>query len=240
MLITNELQQSGPHGTPPAYRGGVRAINQSGTDKMNPELKQQSDGKWLKLLVLLAVGLSLGSTVRAESVASATATEQESTKSWSKKMFGRPEWADVAQEYSSPREICRLVEKNIRYSTEDADQWSAAGQTWARGRGDCEDMAILVQELCNISGMETKVHLYFPSTGRREGHAVLVGEWNGKTWFSSNGSYEEVKSEEDVRRRVARMLSCKEKLLWVMKLSERDVLAYVEKSPSRAVATAPR
>ena len=110
--------------------------------------------------------------------------------------------------------------------------------TWARGKGDCEDMAICVQELCRQSGMSSKVHLYFPATGGREGHAVLVGEFNGKTWFSSNGSYEEVKSEQEVRQRMAKMLSCKESQLWVMKLNESEVAKYIEKSPARAVAAA--
>jgi predicted transglutaminase-like cysteine proteinase len=210
--------------------------------KMKTAISSGAAGKGSKsllLAVLFVAAFAAAASVRAESVASATA-DVEDSKSWTKRVFGRPEWEDVAQEYASPREICRLVEKNVRYSTEKSDQWRTAGETWANGRGDCEDMAILVQELCKISGMETKVHLYFPSSGRREGHAVLVGEWNGKVWFSSNGSYEEVKSEDEVRHRVARMLSCKEKLLWVMKLSERDVLAYLDKSPSRNVATAPR
>lgn len=188
------------------------------------------------LLLIVAVGLSAVTPVQAQTVASAT-TETGSS-SWAKKVFGRPDWADVAREYDSPREICHLVERSIRYSTEDADQWRAAGITWERGKGDCEDMAIVIQELCKISGMETKLHLYFPSSGKKEGHAVLVGEWNGKIWFSSNGSYEEVKSEQDIRHRVARMLSCKEKLLWVMKMSERDVYAHMEKSLARDIAAA--
>lgn len=194
--------------------------------------------KLMGLMALLLAGLTL-SPVSAQTVASATVSEP-APKSWSKKMFGRVDWTEIEQAYSSPREICRLVEKNIRYTTEEQDNWSPASATWTRGRGDCEDFAICIQELCRLSGLNTKVHLYFPATGGREGHAVLVGEWNGKTWFSSNGSYEEVKSEDEVRGRVARMLSCKEKQLWVMKLNERDVTKYMEKSPARSVATAAR
>jgi hypothetical protein len=85
--------------------------------------------------------------------------------------------------------------------------------------------------------METKVHLYIPQGVGKEGHAVLVGEWKGKIWFSSNGSYEAVKSEDDVRRRVASMLSTKASKLWVMKLSDRDVAKFIERAPARAVAS---
>ncbi len=166
----------------------------------------------------------------------AAATKPEST-SWTKRTFGRMEWAEVAgQTFATPREVCKLVEKNIRYKKESVDIWSRGEETWAAGRGDCEDFAIMIQELCALNGIETKVHLYFPATGG-EGHAVLVGTWNGKTWFSSNGEYEEVKSEDDVRHRVARMLSVKDKQLWVMKLNETEVANYIAKAPARAVAS---
>ena len=36
------------------------------------------------------------------------------------------------------------------------------------------------------------------------------------------------------------MLSCKEKQLWGMKLTERDVAKYVESTPARAVAAGAR
>ena len=215
-------------GTALAYTLCVNAKNQNRTN--------------LKVAAMLVIGLvSLWSVgpVSAQTVASAT-TESGSGKSWTKKMFGRQEWSEIARTYESPREICRLVESNIRYTTEKSDLWTESSETWTRGRGDCEDFAILIQDLCKLSGMDTKVHLYFPAAGGREGHAILVGEWNGKIWFSSNGSYEEVKSEKDVRNRIARMLSCKEKQLWGMKLTERDVAKYVESTPARAVAAGAR
>lgn len=193
--------------------------------------------KKIGVLALVIAGGAMVSPVAAQSVASATQSDASVSPSWAKRTFGHMEWAEVAHQYATPREICRLVEKNVRYKTESVDAWTGAEQTWVNGRGDCEDFAILIQELCRLSGIETKVHLYFPATGGREGHAVLVGTWNGKIWFSSNGSYEEVKSEDEVRHRVARLLSCKEKQLWVMKLNDRDVANYVEKAPARAVAS---
>lgn len=195
-------------------------------------------GKQIVRTVVLLAGLVAFSAAQAQTVAIATTPAPAKEKSWAKRVFGRLDWTEVSHGYASPREICRLVDQNVSYATEKTDDWSPAANTWARGKGDCEDMAICVQELCRQSGMSSKVHLYFPATGGREGHAVLVGEFNGKTWFSSNGSYEEVKSEQEVRQRMAKMLSCKESQLWVMKLTESEVAKYMEKSPARAVAAA--
>lgn len=182
---------------------------------------------------LLALSWLAGSAASAQTVATVTPS---ASKSWLSKTFGRTAWSEVAKAYETPREICRTVERNVRYVTERQDQWSAPEATWTNGRGDCEDFAIAIQELCRLSGIPATVHLYFPAGAGREGHAVLVGEWNGKLWLSSNGSYEEVKSEQEVRKRVASMLSCKEKQMWGMKLSQRDVAAYLAKAPDRAVA----
>ena len=192
------------------------------------------------IALVAALLISAVPAVNAQNVAAAALSGSSISPSWAKRTFGSMDWAEAAQSYATPREICRLVEKNVRYKTEKVDQWATAEETWTRRSGGCEDFAVLIQQLAQISGMQSKVHLYFPPTAGNEGHAVLVGEWNGKIWFSSNGSYEEVKSEEDVRKRVAKMLSAKADRLWVMKLSERDVARYVEKSPARVVVTAAR
>lgn len=193
-------------------------------------------GKKAAMLAVVATGLVLIAPASAQTVALATPDSALTKPTWAKRTFGRMEWAEAAaQPFSTPREICRLIEKNVRYKLEDLDVWSAGEETWARGRGDCEDFAIAIQELCRLNGMETKVHLYFPAGGG-PGHAVLVGTWNGKLWFSSNGAYEEVKSEQDVRKRVARVLSVKEEKLWVMKLSDEQVANYIAKAPAQSVA----
>lgn len=207
----------------------MKAGNTNGRAKQN--------GVRIGLVAGLLLAWGTVSPAAAQTVAAVTVPTPAPAKSWAKKVFGRPDWIEVAHAYESPKAICRLVENEIRYKTEDVDAWSQAEETWTRGRGDCEDFALLIQSLCLQSGIPTKVHLYFPSTGGREGHAVLVGEWNGKVWFSSNGSYEEVKSEQDVRARVARMLSCKEKNLWAMKLNETDVARYLQKTPAQPVAS---
>lgn len=196
---------------------------------------------WVRVIAAVAAAVLLGGvteTASGQSVAAAGQSDSAISPSWTKRTFGRMEWAEVASlKFENPREIARLIQKNVRYKTESADAWAAAEETWVAGRGDCEDFAVLIQELCKLNGMETKVHLYFPKNAGKEGHAVLVGRWNDKIWFSSNGEYEEVKSEEDVQRRVASMLSTKSANLWVMKLSDRDVAKYIERAPARAVAS---
>lgn len=194
-------------------------------------------GKKIATLAVVVTGFALVAPASAQTVALATPESALTKPSWAKRTFGRMEWAEAAaQPFSTPREICRLVEKNVRYKTESVDVWSAAEETWADGRGDCEDFAIAIQELCRLNGMETKIHLYFPAGGG-PGHAVLVGTWGDKMWLSSNGAYEEVKSEQDVRKRVARVLSVKEDKLWVMKLNDEQVASYIAKAPARSVAS---
>ncbi len=190
----------------------------------------------LAALIMVVSGWTCAESASAQSLATVASVP---SKSWMQRTFGREEWSTVAKAYETPREICRMIERSVRYTEEKADQWSSPQDTWARGRGDCEDFAISIQELCRLSGLPARVHLYFPAGGR-EGHAVLVGEWNGKIWFSSNGSYEEVKSEDEVRARVARMLSCKAKNLWVMRLSQTDVEKYLAKNSARPLEVAAR
>lgn len=157
--------------------------------------------------------------------------------SWAASRWTVPVPADSGLDHL-PREICRTVERSITYATDLVDVWSPAEHTWALGRGDCEDFAIAIQELCFASGIPTKLHVYFPTGSSREGHAILVGTWNGKLWYSSNGSYEEVGSEQEIRLRMARLLGCKESELSGMALSRRDVADYLMKAPQRSVAAA--
>ncbi len=106
-----------------------------------------------------------------------------------------------------------MVSSQISYRSEDVDRWYSARDTWIRGQADCEDFAICISEMCRELGFESKVYLFFPK-GRGQGHAVVVGIWNGKTWMSSNGSFDWVSSFDEVRESVAAMLWSKPKNLW--------------------------
>lgn len=163
----------------------------------------------------------------------------EQKKTWFQRHFTRPTWEEVVSECASPQDVCRMVERYIRYRSEEADRWAEARTTWARGRGDCEDFAVCVQQLCHELGLRVSVHLYFVDGRREEGHAVAVGEWHGRTWMSDLGSYEEVRSMDDVRERVSRVLSCEAGDLWGASLTRENVQRRLSRSSAHAVATGP-
>lgn len=83
------------------------------------------------------------------------------------------------------------------------EEWQDARETWRRGRGDCEDMAVTVKALCDEAGVESQVMVLASSTAD-QAHAITVGQADGVTWISSNGSYETLATNDNVRDHVAR------------------------------------
>jgi predicted transglutaminase-like cysteine proteinase len=71
-----------------------------------------------------------------------------------------------------------------------ADRWSAASDTLARGRGDCEDYAIAKLALLRRAGFADR-DLYFvvlKDLARRADHAVLVVRTGGRFLVLDNGT----------------------------------------------------
>lgn len=114
-------------------------------------------------------------------------------------------WTDVIAHANTPADICRVVKSRIRYVSDASakDEWQDSQLTWQRRKGDCEDFAITVRDLCTAQGIKAEVVVFYPRESR-QGHAVTLGEWNGGMWMSSNGSFERVNSEDDARERIAR------------------------------------
>ena len=161
--------------------------------------------------------------VRAVSAAP-TSSGGQPHESWFRRMFHKPTWSELLEKCQSPRDVCSLVNRFVGYRTEEVDRWAPATETWTNGRGDCEDFAVLIETLCNQLGFgQSTVNLYFLSGLRDEGHAVVVGTWEGKMWMSSNGSYEEVQSIDEVKKTVARMYGCSKNEMWGMVLAHKDV-----------------
>ncbi len=104
----------------------------------------------------------------------------------------------------NPQDVCTAVKQRVRYTRDrlPEDQWKDGRQTWRSGTGDCEDFAVLIKKLCRENNIQADVYRFYPPTG--SGHVVALGEWNGRLWMSSNGSFVEVYSFEDAKRRVAR------------------------------------
>lgn len=190
----------------------------------------------LRALILVAWLAGCGVEIFAESGGAVSAPVASPKKSWFQRHFGRQTVEEVLLEAQRPRDVCRAVARNVGYRTEDVDRWASLQETWARGFGDCEDFAASVAILCHQLGFEAKVHLYFALGGRREGHAVVVGLWQGRMWMSDLGSYKEVDSIEDVKDRVARNLECDPRDLWGSILDHDGVQRFIARGLGGDVA----
>ena len=81
-----------------------------------------------------------------------------------------------------------------------ADRWSAASDTLARGRGDCEDYAIAKLALLRRAGFAER-DLYFvvlKDLARRADHAVLVVRSGGRFLVLDNGT-DQLTDSADIR-----------------------------------------
>jgi transglutaminase-like putative cysteine protease len=102
----------------------------------------------------------------------------------------------------TPKGLCNAIRDRVRYCPERNDYWQHTEETWIRKQGDCEDYAIAVHDLCRYFGIDTEIYVLH-ATGADMAHAIVVGRWNGKIWFSSNGSYQECDNVSDVYRAAA-------------------------------------
>ena len=82
----------------------------------------------------------------------------------------------------------RFVDDRVQYGV--ADRWTAASQTLARGRGDCEDFAIAKRAMLRAAGVaERDLYLVvLKDLTRRADHAVLVVRANGRFLVLDNGT----------------------------------------------------
>lgn len=144
-------------------------------------------------------------------------------RSWFQRRFVKPSWEQALSECSTPRDACRLVRRYISYRAEKSDHWSTANETWERGYGDCEDLAILAQEICSQLGFVSSLQIYYPTAPLSAGHVIVTGKHSGRSWFSSNGFYKEVDSTDNIVGHVAAFLHSRDDRLWIMNLTDRDV-----------------
>lgn len=144
---------------------------------------------------------------------SSYAPNQVEKISWFRRHFGKVSWEEAVRSCETPSDICSIVGSQLSYDSENGDKWIGARVTWERRRGDCEDFAICVVEMCRELGIEAWVELYFPP-GPKAGHAIAVGRYNGKLWMSSIGGYEQVESMEEIEEIVASMLWCRTEGMW--------------------------
>ncbi|MDA1087385.1 MAG: hypothetical protein O2901_10260 [Verrucomicrobia bacterium] len=157
-------------------------------------------------------------------------------RGWLRRTMTKPSWSQAVAECTTPQDVCRMVQRHIVYTEEDGDTWSAADDTWDGGTGDCEDFAILAQELCLELGFEASVQLYYATAPKFTGHAVAIGSWGDKMWVSSNGTYKEFDSQEGVQKHVASILRCKQKNMFTILLADHDVQSRIKGGLEQAIA----
>jgi len=138
-------------------------------------------------------------------------------------IFRDKTWDEVSIPYDHPSKTCLVVKKHLRYFHEKKTEWRQAPYIWKSKQGDCKDFAVCIQALCLRNQFKTKLYTYYKSGSSDIGHAVLVGTWNEKLWFSSNGSYEEANTMKDVDKYVAKILDCKAEQVYAYGLSIESV-----------------
>lgn len=130
---------------------------------------------------------------------------------------------DLSRQLHSPEEISQWVQRHIQYRADKQDEWAPAHETLRRRRGDCEDIAILVQALCDRRGIKSNVYLFFPAGIGAEGHAVAVGHAGNRLWFSDNGSYGEASTLNEIRKRVCASRQWDPNTTWYVSLNLAQV-----------------
>jgi hypothetical protein len=183
--------------------------------------------------VIACVFLAGAGAVLAQTTGSAPAIGGPKSKSWFDRHFGRPAWEEVKRAATTPREICRFVGTYISYRTEDVDRWTSPDETWARGKGDCEDFATLVEQACHDAGFDACIELYFPAGRPGQGHAIAVGHWQGRMWMSDTGDYREVRSVEEV-------LECDAAEMWTVRLDHDGIERTLNRHAGRTAAPVAR
>lgn len=116
-------------------------------------------------------------------------------------------WHDAEINVASPKDASTIAAARVTYTpdTSKEDEWRPPQETWQRKEGDCEDFALMVQDLCKNNGIEAEV-LIVRSNSARKAHAITAGTVNGSIWVSSNGIYTIYQSMNDAKQALARDL----------------------------------
>jgi len=140
-----------------------------------------------------------------------------------RRLFGYMTWQEALASTRTARDICRTVSRHITYTPDRGEEWPQPERVWQRHRGDCEDFALTILEMCHRKGLRAFIRLYYP-LGRAQGHAVVIGTRpDGRLWFSSLGSYRETDSARQVDELVAAELGCHPSEMAVVDLTYEDV-----------------
>jgi len=134
-------------------------------------------------LAALAIGLTLAGVSRAysperiEQAARERGNEAVRTLREMQELMGRLAGADERTQHEQTN---LFYNRKIRYTSDQrlyqqADYWASPVETFAQGRGDCEDYALLKQRFLEVLGLpRSALLLTVVLDDRQEGHAVLT------------------------------------------------------------------
>ncbi|MEW6101403.1 MAG: transglutaminase-like domain-containing protein [Candidatus Omnitrophota bacterium] len=91
----------------------------------------------------------------------------------------------VSSFVKTPQELSLWLLNEFEYVREIKDSWQKAPELLASRKGDCEDFAILSQELLKAMGIKSHI-LIIKFKGLNQSHAVCIWEQNGRFSFISN------------------------------------------------------
>jgi len=129
--------------------------------------------------------------------------EETNKVSWFHKTFQKLTYKEVIKVSDSPKDICFYVRNRVQYKEDLEDYMKEAIVTWNSKAGDCEDFANCVVTMCKSKGFKAEIKTLFEENNYT-GHAIVVGEFNGKRWMSSNGNFQYIDNNQEAQRIIAR------------------------------------
>jgi hypothetical protein len=197
--------------------------------------KTTKTAKGARTLLFLAFACTLLAPVATARAAHDEANFNPEQVSWFRRHFGHFSWDETVAMCKTPRDVCAMVDRHLRYRREERDRWEPAEVTWETRNGDCEDFAICVMELCKALGFDCEIKLYFPPRG--QGHAVAVGHNDdGTMWMSNLGSYDRVRDYDEVEEHMEAYLNCDSRRLWHSTVKQTDLAKFIRRDHNYAVA----
>lgn len=96
----------------------------------------------------------------------------------------------ISKTIKNPAELSNLLATEFRYETEMPDRWSKAEETAVAKKGDCEDFAILAQEILKRINIDSQI-LIIKYKGISQAHAICI--------FKEGDTYSFISNQELVR-----------------------------------------
>jgi len=108
----------------------------------------------------------------------------------------------ISYSEKSPKDIVREVKHLVQYKEDLIDYYQTPEETLKLGTGDCEDFALLIKKLCEENSISAKIYCLYPRN-EIQGHAIVIGQYQSKYWYSSNGWFSYVDDFKSISKNIA-------------------------------------